>query len=283
MLRTTSTQLSSFRKKILTYYKNNRRSFPWRENLDTLTECDRLYRIIVSEIMLQQTQAPRVVPKYESFLKKFPNFETLAKASQHEVLLEWQGLGYNRRGMYLKKIAEKISENFSKNKTNGADQLPRTAEALMELPGIGPNTAGSILAFAYNIPHPFIETNIRSVYIHFFFTHKNRKIHDAEILALVEKTLDQKNPREWFFALMDYGVMLKATSFSDPARKSKMYKKQSPFKGSNRELRANILRAILSRQSVEHIIKTIGAGNTPRHSSAAIKRNIKMMKKEGLI
>ncbi len=278
----TSTQLSTFRKKILAHYKSNRRSFPWREGLDALTERDRLYRIIVSEIMLQQTQAPRVVPKYESFLKKFPDFETLAKASKNEVLLEWQGLGYNRRGMYVKKIAEKIVTLAS------TDPLPRSAEVLVELPGIGPNTAGSILAFAYNITHPFIETNIRSVYIHFFFGHEDRKISDVEILPLVEKTLDRKNPREWYFALMDYGVMLKAAAksstrnaaggFTDPARKSKMYKKQSKFKGSNRELRASILRATLAGHTIKKIMR-----NQRHHPSAAIKRNIEAMKKEGLL
>jgi A/G-specific adenine glycosylase len=238
--------------------------------------------------MLQQTQAPRVVSKYLSFLKKFPDFESLAKANLPDVLTEWQGLGYNRRGMYLKKIAETISLQPS------IGQLPRTYEDLIVLPGIGPNTAGSILAFAYNIPWPFIETNIRSVYIHFFFAKTKRKITDTEILSIVEKTLDKKNAREWFFALMDYGVMIKSsarkdsdkTGLSDPARKSALYKKQSTFKGSNRELRAKILRFVLTQKIVpSNTTKVLSdfKKKNPEYPMDSIVRNFDTLKKEGLL
>ena len=128
----------SFIEEIWAYYKAHRRSFPWRERISP-------YRVLVSEIMLQQTQAPRVVAKYNEFIKKFPTLKKLNEASTKDVLTAWQGLGYNRRALYLKSITK----------------IPKTYEELVELPGIGPNTAGSILAFAYNIPPPFIETNIR--------------------------------------------------------------------------------------------------------------------------
>lgn len=206
---------------IWAYYKAHRRSFPWRERISP-------YRVLVSEIMLQQTQAPRVVAKYNEFIKKFPTLKKLTEASTKDVLSAWQGLGYNRRALYLKSITK----------------IPKTYEELVELPGIGPNTAGSILAFAYNIPHPFIETNIRSVYIHFFFKDKE-KVDDKDIFPLIKETLDTKNPREWYYALMDYGSMLKKTQ--NPSLKSKHYKKQSAFKGSHREKRGKVLKLLLEK------------------------------------
>ena len=165
--------MRKFEKTVWNYYAKHRRSFPWREDITP-------YRIVVSEIMLQQTQVSRVVPKFQSFMRKFPDFETLAATPLREVLAEWQGLGYNRRGLQLKKLAEMVI---------ATGDLPRTKEALIELPGIGPNTAGSILAFAYNIPQAFIETNIRSVFIYFFFKNSRRKVDDKEILKLVEISL----------------------------------------------------------------------------------------------
>ncbi len=206
-----------FTSSIWSHYKKHRRSFPWRERISP-------YRILVSEIMLQQTQANRVVKKYNAFIKKFPTLKKLNAAKNEDVLRAWQGLGYNRRALYLKSITK----------------IPKTYEELVELPGIGPNTAGSILAFAYNIPHPFIETNIRSVFIHFFFKNKER-VHDK----LVKETLDHKNPREWYYALMDYGAMLKKTE--NPSQKSTHYKKQSAFKGSRRQKRGEILRILLDK------------------------------------
>lgn len=178
--------------------------------------------------MLQQTQAPRVVEKYNSFIQQFPTLKKLNDASTKDVLAAWQGLGYNRRALYIKSITK----------------IPKTYAELVELPGIGPNTAGSILAFAYNIPHPFIETNIRSVYIHFFFKNKT-DVHDRDIMPLIEKTLDQKNPREWYYALMDYGALLKKTT--NPSQKSRHYKKQSTFKGSHRQKRGEVLRLLLEK------------------------------------
>jgi A/G-specific adenine glycosylase len=226
---------------------------------------------VVSEIMLQQTQAPRVIKKFESFMKRFPDWNSLAKAPTIEVLKEWQGLGYNRRALNLQRLAQSI---------NG--KLPNTYEELLELPGIGPNTAGSVLAFAFNIPHPFIETNIRTVFIHFFFKNSRGKVHDKKLMPLIEEALrdkrNQKNPREWYYALMDYGCYLKQTEIN-PSRKSKHHVKQSKFKGSNRELRSHILKLILKSPIQENdIVKAF-----PDKKPESIIKNISDLQKEGFI
>jgi A/G-specific adenine glycosylase len=264
-------KMKKFEKTVGDYYGKHRRSFPWREDITP-------YRVIVSEIMLQQTQVSRVVPKFESFMRKFPDFETLAAAPLRDVLGEWQGLGYNRRGLQLKKLAEMVV---------AMDGLPQTKEALMELPGIGPNTAGSVLAFAYNIPQAFIETNIRSVFIHFFFKNSRRKVDDKDILKLVEKSLEIgktgkkiTNPREWFYALMDYGAYLKS-SHPNPSRKSKHHVRQSPFKGSNRELRARILRSIIEKPRTAEEIKRLF--KTKTIPAPPIRKNLTALTKEGFI
>jgi A/G-specific adenine glycosylase len=215
---------------IYTHYRAHRRDFPWRNTTDP-------YRIFVSEVMLQQTQAERVVPKYEAFIKKFPNFKKLATAPTRDVLSAWQGLGYNRRALALQKSAQIVTENYK-------GKLPSDPLVLDALPGIGVHTAGSITAFAYNHPSIFIETNIRSVFIHFFFKDRD-DVSDRELLPLVEKMLDRDNSREWYFALMDYGVMLKKT-LGNPSRRSKHHAKQSKFVGSRRQVRGQILKVLLA-------------------------------------
>jgi A/G-specific adenine glycosylase len=186
------------------------------------------YRILVSEIMLQQTQVERVLDKYKVFIRIFPDFSSLAVAPLADILKVWQGLGYNRRAVALQKIAISVMKE-------SRGRLPVTREELLKLPGIGKYTASAILTFACNQPNIFIETNIRRVFIHFFFRDREN-ISDAEILPLIEMTLDAGNPREWYYALMDYGAMLKKT-VENPNRKSSHYKKQAPFHGSNRQLR----------------------------------------------
>ena len=251
----------AFQKIIYTYYLENKRIFPWRKTRDP-------YKILVSEIMLQQTQAPRVVLKYESFLKKFPSTHVLARAPLADVLGEWQGLGYNRRALYLKKCAEVIEKDFG-------GKFPKDFKTLCFLPGIGPATAGDMVAFAWNIPVVVIETNIRSVFIHFFFKDKE-KVTDAEILPLIQKTLDTENPRDWYSALFDYGAYLKQTS--NPSRRSAHHSKQSAFAGSVRQKRAQILRMILEKPLSEKQIQ-----KATQHETVLISRILVSLKKEGLI
>jgi len=216
------------------YYEHNKRFFSWRTNITP-------YNIVVSEIMLQQTQTDRVAVKFDPFIAQFPTWAALAQAPFYDVLRLWKGLGYNRRALALHKIATLVTNNH-----NGI--LPNTPEILETFPGIGKATACSIIAFAYNIPTVFIETNIRTVFIYFFFQ-QQINISDKDIEPLVEHTLDRCNPREWYYALMDYGVMLKKT-VGNLSRLSAHYHKQSPFEGSERQLRGKILQALLDKPDI---------------------------------
>lgn len=238
----TKPKTTLFRKKILAYYTAHKRAMPWRETSDP-------YSIWISEIMLQQTQVDRVREKYEEFLKEFPTIQDLAAASVSEVLTVWKGLGYNRRALQVKKSAELIAKEYQ-------GVFPSTLEALDELPGIGQATAAAILAYAYNQPHVFIETNIRTVFIDHFFKEEilknpDRKISDTELLPLIEAALDRKNPREWYYALMDYGSMLKRTRVN-PSRASKHHVKQSKFEGSDRQLRGQIIELYLKTTQLKN-------------------------------
>ncbi len=228
--------------------------------------------------MLQQTQVSRVIPKYDAWLARFPNFKKLAAASLSDVLLMWKGLGYNRRGLALHKIAQiLIAEKRS---------LPRTTDELVALPAIGPNTAGSIMAFAYNEPTIFIETNVRTVFIHHFWkAASRRKPTDKEILKLVAQTIDRKNPREWYYALMDYGTHLKKT-VGNKSRESATYRTQSRFKGSNRELRAAILFALHEKpRSEKWLVKKVASKLDHSAEVAAVKvfENLTALSREGFI
>ena len=205
------------------YHKEGRHDLPWRQ--PTIEDTFDPYRIMVSELMLQQTQVSRVIGKYVTFLEHFPTEHDLARAEIGEVLLEWQGLGYNRRAKYLWRSAQQIV---------AMRQFPSTARELTSLPGIGVNTAGAIMAYAFDLPAIFIETNIRTVYIHHFFKNSDT-ITDREILSLVEQTIDSEHPREFYWALMDYGTYLKSL-VGNLNRASKYYTKQSKFEGSRRQL-----------------------------------------------
>lgn len=185
--------------------------------------------------MLQQTQVDRVLPKYKAFIKQFPNVKKLAAASLGLVLKEWQGLGYNRRAKYLHQCAQSVCEKYQ-------GKFPSDYEALKSLPGIGPYTAGAIMAFAYNEPIAIIETNIRTVFLHHFFSN-DTDVPDADVLKLVTQTLDTGDPRRWYSALMDYGAYLKK-EHGNPNSRSQNYVKQSKFAGSDRQIRGAILCAL---------------------------------------
>ncbi|HTH93428.1 MAG TPA: A/G-specific adenine glycosylase [Candidatus Paceibacterota bacterium] len=209
------------------YKKQGRHDLPWRKTSDP-------YKIAVSEIMLQQTQVSRVIEKYKEFLKAFPTARSLASAPLPQVLSIWSGLGYNRRAKFLHEMAKAVSKQKS---------FPKTLEDLKALPGIGAYTAGAITVFAYNDPAVFIETNIRTVYLHHFFADK-KNVSDKELFPIIKATLDHKNPREWYWALMDYGSYLKSQGVVIH-RTSKAYKKQPPLKGSLREVRGAILKQLV--------------------------------------
>ncbi len=218
------------------YYHSHGRDLPWRrpESDGTFEP----YKILVSEVMLQQTQAARVIPKYQQFLALFPTIEDLAAAPLADVLRAWSGLGYNRRAKFLWQSADTVV-------TNHRGSLPNSQATLATLPGIGLNTAGAILAYAYNKPVAFIETNIRTVYIHHFFADQ-ADITDTQILAHVARTLptNSQDTRTWYWALMDYGAFLKAT-VGNRSQSSRNYSKQSAFAGSRRQIRGQVLRQLV--------------------------------------
>lgn len=250
------------------YYEScGRHDLPWRQ-----PEADGAfdpYKILVSEVMLQQTQVPRVIPKYGAFLQQFPTFAALAAASLGKVLVAWQGLGYNRRAKFLWQAAQIVVREHG-------GILPNDQAALTHLPGIGPNTAGAIWAYAFNEPAVFIETNIRTVYIHHFFADRTG-VADRDIVPLLASSLTrwlekeqiwlarsgepdslrqrrQEKPaglsREFYWALMDYGAYLKSTS-GNAGRVSKGYIKQSKFEGSRRQLRGAVLRLLAAGERGE--------------------------------
>jgi len=254
---------TAFHQTIQEYYSRYKRTFAWRETTDP-------YHILVSEIMLQQTQTFRVTGKYERFLEAFPDFSALAQAELASVLTLWQGLGYNRRALNLKKTAEIVTRDY-------AGRLPDSPEELITLPGIGHATAGAILAFAFNHPVVFIETNIRRVFIHCFFQDR-QGISDREILPLVEETLDRNNPRQWYYALMDYGAMLKG-QIPNPNRRSAHYTRQSRFEGSDRQIRGKILRTLVEKGDMVEgsLAEAIGMDTSRVHKAIA------QLKKEGFL
>lgn len=236
---------SHFQQLIWEFYEHHgRHDLPWRTPSHKATEHKTdldPYAIYVSEIMLQQTQAPRVIDKYETWLADFPSFQAVATASKKEILSHWQGLGYNRRALYIKETAEIITNSFN-------DKLPSEKEKLLELPGIGPYTAGALQAFVFAKPVIFVETNIRTVFIHHFFADEE-DISEAAIKELVADTLPEKRIKEWYWALMDYGAHLKKT-VGNLNTQSSSYQKQSKFAGSNRQLRAELTRFILNNEPV---------------------------------
>jgi A/G-specific adenine glycosylase len=239
-------RIKDFQEQVWDYYKEHGRgSLPWRQpevdgGLDS-------YKIMVSEIMLQQTQVNRVIPKYQDFLATFPNIQILAQASFSDVLKVWSGLGYNRRAKFMLDAAKIISKDYK-------GLLPQSRDELIKLPGIGLNTAAAILVYAFNQSQVFIETNIRTVFIHHFFADEDR-VSDKELLPYIQKSLDAEHPREWYWALMDYGSYLKSV-MPNPSRRSKHHTRQSVFEGSLRQLRARILRLLLEGKKTEEEIGT---------------------------
>jgi A/G-specific adenine glycosylase len=252
-----------FRQRIYAHYRKNGRALPWRRTHDP-------YKILVSEMMLQQTQVKRVIEKYKEFLRRFPAIESLASAPLHEILEQWQGLGYNRRALALIRLAAIVVDRYG-------GRIPREIEVLKALPGVGAATAGAVCAFAFDKPVVFIETNIRSVFIHFFFRDRG-EVKDSEILPLVEQTLDAKHPRQWYYALMDYGAMLKERQ-PNPGRRSAHYTRQSPFEGSLRQVRGMILTTLVKQPGISEaaLVKAIN------RDAVMVRQALKRLRTEGFI
>lgn len=237
--------IQRFRKIVWTHAQmHGRHALPWRSAKASP------YHVLVSEVMLQQTQVDRVIPYYRALLKEFPTVRRLADAPLSGVLRAWQGLGYNRRAKLLQLAAQKIVAEHGGN-------VPRDIDALERLPGIGPYTARAIAAFAYDEDTVFIETNLRTAVIHHFFP-EDEAVSDATILAVLEKAFPKGKARAWYAALMDYGAHLKRSGVRVNSR-AKAYAKQSRFTGSSREARGAILRALVSGpKTVTHLTALLG-------------------------
>ena len=227
---------AEFVRAVWNYYQRFRRPMPWRDD-------PRPYAVLVSEFMLQQTQVSRVLDRFGPFMQRFPTLNALAEAPQSAVVEAWTGLGYNRRARNLSQAAQSIT-------TEHDGVLPRDPVQLLRLPGVGPNTAGSLAAFAYNEPTVFIETNIRRAVLHHCFADRT-EVPDHDVRAVVERLLDRLRPRDWYYALMDYGTALRR-SVPNPNRRSKHYSRQSAFVGSLREARGAIVRALASEAPQPH-------------------------------
>lgn len=217
--------IKKFKTVVWDYYHAHGRDLAWRhEPLDA-------YAILVSEIMLQQTQVSRVIPKFTKFLDVFPTIHVLSEAPLADVLRAWSGLGYNRRAKYLHDAAKLLKT-----------KQVWTLSDLIACKGIGYNTAAAIMTYAYNESILFIETNIRTVYIHHFFN-QSIKVFDKDLLPILEATMDRERPREWHWALMDYGSFIKS-SVGNAARRSEHYAKQPAFEGSERQVRGYVIKLL---------------------------------------
>lgn len=256
--------IEKFQNAILDFYAQQGRDFPWRSTCDA-------YAILVSEFMLQQTQTERVCPKYAEWLHRFPSLESLACAPFAHVLQAWIGLGYNRRARFLHQSAKLIVERY-------CAVVPDDPSELKKLPGVGDYTAAAVACFAYNKATVFLETNIRAVFIRFFFP-DTHQVSDRELLSLVRCTLYEENPRRWYYALMDYGAVLKR-KITNPNRRSKHYVKQSPFEGSLRQVRGAVLREI---GGMQHAVreKTLFAKLSFEHER--LSRALDSLVSEGLV
>ncbi len=206
------------------------RDLPWRDTHDP-------YAILLSEVMLQQTQVSRVMGRWEQWLETFPTIADLASAPLPPVLELWQGMGYNRRALNLKRCAEEVVAMHD-------GVVPSDKKALLGLPGIGPSTSAGVRVFAFRQPDMYLETNVRAVFIHELFPGRE-SVADKELVSLVEATCPQDaRVRAWYYALLDYGAYLKKT-MPNPTRRSKHYTRQSKFEGSHRQKRAYLLRRVI--------------------------------------
>src|SRR3989338_3036187 len=243
------------------HYSAHRLNLPWRKTRDP-------YKILVSEVMLQQTQVERVIPYYEAFVEKFPTARELAAAPLRQVLSTWQGLGYNRRAKFLREAAKLVSKSG----------FPRAVGEIEKLPAVGYYTARAIAVFAWNYPELFVETNIRTVFLYHCFPNR-RKVADKEILVLVAEAmvLSKMEPRDFYAVLMDYGASLKKEGIKLNS-KSRHYAPQSKFEGSARQLRGAILRELLKH----HATLSVLAHKIPRNQQE-LAHELARLTAEGLV
>jgi A/G-specific adenine glycosylase len=188
-------KIEEIRRGLLEWFAVNQRDLPWRHTRDP-------YRILVSEVMLQQTQVDRVIPYYERWLELFPTAEALADAPTAEVIKAWSGLGYNRRAVYLQKTARAVVDEHG-------GRFPRTRDELLKLPGVGPYTAGAIAAFAFEQDVAFMDTNIRRVVHRLAFGSDipARQATEGQVLEAAEQLVPEGFGWAWNQAMIEFGAL----------------------------------------------------------------------------
>lgn len=266
-------RLESFKQTVWEQGRAHYRDLPWRDTFDP-------YAILLSEVMLQQTQVARVLGRWEEWLDVFPTIEALAQAPLPPVLELWQGMGYNRRALNLKRCAEEVVAKHG-------GEIPKDRKALLALPGIGPSTSAGVRIFAFQEPDMYLETNVRTVFIHELFSEQD-EVPDKELKALVEETCPQdERVRDWYYALLDYGAHLKKT-VPNPSRRSAQYKRQSKFEGSHRQKRAYLLRRIVDGEcSLEGLVADIGkaeeSAGRKAPSEIEVRDILRELEREGFV
>jgi A/G-specific adenine glycosylase len=215
-------EVEAFQKKVMDWWSENARNLPWRTDPTP-------YNVLVSEIMLQQTQVSRVVPKFKEFLEAFPTVESLANSKTKHLLQVWSGLGYNRRAIWLKEAARQILEK---------EEFPKTVRDLERLKGVGPYTSRSILIFAFNTDLAAVDTNIRRVLIASGFA--KEEMSDKQLQVVADTVLLRGRSRDWHNALMDYGSQVMTSNSTGISPNST----QTCYEGSSRQVRGAVIRSL---------------------------------------
>jgi len=245
---------------VLAWFEPRRRAYPWRRTRDP-------YRVLVAEVMLQQTQAARVEPAFARFLRAFPSLRALARAPLREVLVAWDGLGYNRRAVALAEAARRIAREHG-------GRVPRDPTALRSLPGVGPYTAAAVASIAFGLPAATVDTNVRRIVSR--VTAGAEDLGAGRVRELAQAWLDPRDPGAWNQALMDLGRELcrpRPRCEPCPLRTGCRYaaghrsvvaprrKDAEPFAGSMRQLRGAVVRALrrLPSATVDELTRTVGA------------------------
>lgn len=270
---------AAFRESVLEEAAPLWRDLPWRRTSDP-------YLVWTSEAMLQQTQVARVAARWDGWVGRFPTVQALAEAPAAEVLDAWQGMGYNRRALALKRAAETIVAEHG-------GQVPRGERELLALPGVGPATAAGVRAFAFDEAGVYLETNVRAVFISRLFESSPAPVPDRDLVPYVRAACPPSGQgvRAWYWALLDLGAHLKRTG-PNPTRRSASYARQSPFEGSFRQKRAEALRALLAAreqgralsdaQAAEVLARVEEACGRPATTPEEAARVMEALERDGL-
>ena len=259
------------REALRAWYVPRRRAYPWRGSHDP-------YAVWVSEVMLQQTQAGRVVPAFRSFLRRFPTVRALAAAPRRDVVREWGGLGYNRRAVRLSEAARAIVRDH-------AGRIPRDPATLRELPGIGPYTAAAVASLGFGEPVAAVDTNVRRVVARVHLGVEGHDVPARELWALADAWLDVDDPVTWNQAVMDLGREVcrpnPRCGVCPLARVCRFHlagsiaargpRRQGPFAGSSRQVRGAVVRALRSHPSLTRTRLADETGFPPERIDAAVR------------